>query len=97
MTELAMSDGNPPARVSLLTLVSFRGVGIFWETPGQFRVSSRQTGSNGAVTFTEIVSARARARIEGRTERSWRKTRIIVCPTWLDARVNERIRGWPNR
>jgi len=42
MTELAMSDGNPPARVSLLTLVSFRGVGIFWETPGQFRVSSRQ-------------------------------------------------------
>jgi hypothetical protein len=43
MTELAMSDGNPPARVSLLTLVSFRGVGIFWETPGQFRASSRQT------------------------------------------------------
>src|SRR5712664_5000900 len=44
MTELAMSDANPPARVSLLTLVSFRGVGIFWETPGQFRVSSRLTG-----------------------------------------------------
>jgi len=41
MTELAMSDANPPARVSLLTLVSFRGVGIIWETPGQFRVSSR--------------------------------------------------------
>jgi len=46
MTELAMSDANPPARVSLLTLVSFRGVGIIWETPGQFRVSSRQSGSD---------------------------------------------------
>jgi len=44
MTELAMSDANPPARVSLLTLVSFRGEGIIWETPGQFRVSSRQSG-----------------------------------------------------
>ncbi len=46
MTELAMSDANPPARVSLLTLVSFRGEGIIWETPGQFRVSSRQSGSD---------------------------------------------------
>src|SRR5882762_298120 len=46
MTELAMSDVNPPARVSLLTLVSFRGVGIIWETPGQFRLSSRQSGSD---------------------------------------------------
>jgi hypothetical protein len=45
MTELAMSDGNPLARVSLLTLISFRGVGIFWETPGQFRVSSRLHGN----------------------------------------------------
>jgi len=47
MTELAMSDANPPACVSLLTLVSFRGVGIHQEPRDSQRCLSSGANASG--------------------------------------------------
>ena len=54
MTELVASDVHRPARVILLTLVSFRGVGSSGETPGRFRVDSR---------FPEVTAQKPASRV----------------------------------